>query len=579
MNINLNKAQLISFFDQFYITDIKKILKFSQVTLNKELKYKKDYVNCIVSLFLNNGFVDDLLQKLNIDETSKKFYSYLIWNSPIVDTSIAIKYFGVPVKKIVLDKKLTIYEEMLSGSYGLLQRTIHKEWNGIYDYIKLDANIRAIFKIFYPKPKDYELLEVEKLDKTEYSYNNEEGVLVFINSIKGMLEDNLIEFGKTNEKPLLKTLNILKTSTQSNEFYSDKKLNNLATDMLTRSFSYYSWQGETFYKKEQDTLKDLFKKIFANNVNFFISRIFLSHLKRVRFDYYYSSQDDIFEMMKLIVTNLISKGWVDIDNIINFCKYREIDLHIESADKTENYYMLGDNDSQELMGYEYYHEIYYEPLIKASMFYMGALGVLELRYDDPTSPYDIKAKDLPYISSWDSLKYVKLTKLGDYVLGVDKTYKAKKIEKVLFNIKFDEYKPIITLDKTDNIMIAKLEPFVEKYDDRYILSYSKIFKDCKNIKMLNAKIDGFYKLFDTKPPEVFDVFFKEIKENSNMLKRDLKLITIELNNNKKLLTLFMNNKKLKEYSIKASGYRVLVSKENIPKVTKIVKDNGFFVEF
>jgi len=41
----------------------------------------------------------------------------------------------------------------------------------------------------------------------------------------------------------------------------------------------------------------------------------------------------------------------------------------------------------------------------------------------------------------------------------------------------------------------------------------------------------------------------------------------------------MNNHKLQELFIKAEGYRIIVLKENIPKVTKIVKDNGFFVEF
>ncbi|MEA3553244.1 MAG: hypothetical protein U9R39_02445, partial [Campylobacterota bacterium] len=85
--------------------------------------------------------------------------------------------------------------------------------------------------------------------------------------------------------------------------------------------------------------------------------------------------------------------------------------------------------------------------------------------------------------------------------------------------------------------------------------------------------------FNSKLPTVFDDFFEEIKENSNMLKRDLKLITIELKNNKKLLNLFMNNKKLQELTIKASGYRILILKDNMAKLTKIVKDNGFFVEF
>jgi len=66
------------------------------------------------------------------------------------------------------------------------------------------------------------------------------------------------------------------------------------------------------------------------------------------------------------------------------------------------------------------------------------------------------------------------------------------------------------------------------------LSYSKVFRDCKTYSTLTKKIDGFYKIFD---------------------------------------------KKLQELIIKASGYRILVLKDNIPKVTKIIKDNGFFIEF
>jgi hypothetical protein len=41
----------------------------------------------------------------------------------------------------------------------------------------------------------------------------------------------------------------------------------------------------------------------------------------------------------------------------------------------------------------------------------------------------------------------------------------------------------------------------------------------------------------------------------------------------------MNNRKLQELIIKAEGYRIIVLKNDIPKVTKIAKDNGFFIEF
>ena len=63
------------------------------------------------------------------------------------------------------------------------------------------------------------------------------------------------------------------------------------------------------------------------------------------------------------------------------------------------------------------------------------------------------------------------------------------------------------------------------------------------------------------------------------MKKNLKQVVIELEENRELLNLFMNNRKLQELIIKAEGYRIIVLKNDIPKVTKIAKDNGFFVEF
>ncbi len=213
-------------------------------------------------------------------------------------------------------------------------------------------------------------------------------------------------------------------------------------------------------------------------------------------------------------------------------------------------------------------------------FYLGALGILELKYNDPISVHDITAKGKSYISVWDGLRYVKLTALGRYIFDFEESYTAPKTMQKTSTVKFDEYKPIITIQNNDAIMLAKLEPFTEKYDtNRYILSYSKLFKDCKTTKLLNAKIDKFYTLFDQPVPLLFDNYFDEIQSKSNMLKRDLSQIVIELKDNKQLLNLFMNNKKLQELIIKASGYRIIVSKTDIPKLTKILRDNGFFVEF
>jgi hypothetical protein len=227
-----------------------------------------------------------------------------------------------------------------------------------------------------------------------------------------------------------------------------------------------------------------------------------------------------------------------------------------------------------------YHSLFFEPVLKALFFYFGSLGLLKLKYGDPISYYPFAASGKRYISVWDGLGFIKLTELGKYVFGLRYTYDQKEIVKKTTSLKFDEYKPIITVDKQDTIMLAKLEPFVQPYDEnRYILSYAKIFRDCDKYKALELKIDSFYKHIEQNPPKVFDEFFDEIKQKANLLKRELKQVVIKLDEDKKLLNLFMTNGKLQELIIKAEGYRIIVLKENIPKVTKILKDNGFYIDF
>jgi hypothetical protein len=224
---------------------------------------------------------------------------------------------------------------------------------------------------------------------------------------------------------------------------------------------------------------------------------------------------------------------------------------------------------------------YFLVVIGVLFLFLGALGILELRYDEPSSQYDnISLKGQDYISFWDGLKYIRFTQLGLYTLGIIDKYEISIDEDNKFELKFDEYKPIITVDKNDTVTIAKLEPFTVAFDsNRYILNHSKVFRDCDSIKALKLKIDSFYENIEKNPPKIFKDFFSTILKNANSLKQNSDEIVIEIKNNKKLLSLFLTNKKLQELIIKASQYRVIVMKKDLSKFTKIVKENGFFINF
>lgn len=561
---------------QMYKRSIDRLLRFGNIH-NKEIpKTRVEGITVLLKLLESREFVETIYQKLTSNLEVSKLYHELIWVNNKLDTAYAQEHYGLKLEPIQ-SYAYTQGTKLLQNEFGLIEQTRLETWRGREDFLELDTDFLSVLKHIIPKPKDYDLISLSETDTTLHNYDNTQGVLQFINTIEDLLSNNLVEFGKTGEKPLAKTINILKSTSGSSEFYTNKNIDSLATDMLTRTFYYYFKRTKKFKSSEPESLKECIKLQLGNNLDFFISRIFLAHLKKVRFDHFDAGERRLFGFIVLLVDNLISKKWVSTSNIINFALYRNIDLNIEMAYKTDYYTFeaMGVN----IKGNKHYFEIYYEPMLKALLFYLGALGVLELRYNDPITPYrfDTYGEKAERISPWDGIQYIKITDLGLYLFGVKQSYQAKKITKKQIMVKFDEYKPLISIDKSDSITLAKIDPFVEKYEDKYILSHSKIFKNCTGYKALELKIDGFYKMFDTPLPKVFDSFFDQIKQNANLLKRDSKLITIELQNNKNLLHLFMTNKKLQELCIKASGYRILVAKADIPKLIKIVQDNGFFV--
>ncbi|MEA2019461.1 MAG: hypothetical protein U9N59_13565 [Campylobacterota bacterium] len=587
MNLNKLKDKLESLYadelKDLYIS-IKRLLDKNIVP--KDITLKRDLVSFFIDACKDEEFITNFRKNI-LERELIYLYDYLIWQNNSIGTSESNNLFGIKLPEVTV----SIYERMnenLSGIGFLIQRSVSKDYSGEFDDLHIDETIQYFLRQIAQKPDDYYIKKERTIIDTKYNYKNENEILEFIETASEMLKNNLIVFGKNSEKPMVKSLNFLKSATPINEFFTDKKLNILAADMLTRSFSFYYWSQKKFKEKEYESLHEFISLQFDNKLPFFISRLFTTHLKKVRFDFYYSSQNGLFDIVKLIMNHLPRDGFVSMDNILNFCKYRDIKFHFDSPHKTYEYrfesnvkYTVSSDMTKEYnISDKYYYPLFFEPIIKALFFYLGALGIVELKYDDPATQHDIKAKDKDYISIWDGLKYIKLTQLGHYVLGYEKNYTQKKIEKQQKDIKFDEYKPIITIDKSDTILLSQIEPYTLSYDtNRYILNYNKIFRDCKNLKALELKMDSFHKLFNSKLPKVFDDFFEEIKTNSNMLKRDLKLITIELKNNKKLLNLFMTNKKLQELTIKASGYRILILKDDMAKLTKIVKDNGFFIEF
>ncbi len=581
--LQVSKEKLFEILNKATMVQLNGILGYQRGLIDKNKypgprKTKLQLIKLLIKLIKDEEYKTNFYKHICETPKSKELYYRLIWKEKSIGLEEAVAEFGLDSKDMT---RVDYNEYKFRAHLSLIYKYSHWNENIIY----IHERIRPILKLIHPLPDDYKLREAKEIEDTSYTYSNESNILSVITTIEEMLKTNLIAFGKTGEKPLVKSLNILKSTTSNQEFFSIKNMDSLATDMLTRSFSFFYWENQRFNKTPLETLKEFVTLQLNDSFDYTISRVFLSHVRKVKFGKFKDGQLELFDIVQSVIKEIPKSAWVDFATIINYCNYKDYRVDIETPYATKQYYMDVDpeqnyHNDRCYAEYENYNAIIFEPILKGVFFYLGALGLVEIKYNDPISPHDITAKGKPYISQWDGLKYIQLTALGRYIFDFEKSYSTPKAVQTTSTVKFDEYKPIITVDDKDAVMIAKLEPYTEKYDgNRYILSYSKIFKDCKCYKQLESKIDKFYTLFGKPVPVLFDDYFDEIYAKSNLLAKEPSQIVIKLENNKKLFALFMENKKLQDLVIKASGYRIIVSQKELSKVTKILNDNGFFVDF
>ncbi|MCK5867304.1 MAG: hypothetical protein KAG14_02815 [Mycoplasmataceae bacterium] len=584
--LNFGKNEIKELISDADSKTLLRIVKFIKVNLiedpskydhKMQLQNKKKSIaiNFLVNCFKNPKFKEKFYLQLIKNTQLRELYRLLVWEDEYYHIDEIYKEIGFKKPKV------SVYEE--EEQIELLNRiTRFNHDNTIkYDVVALDKGLRQILRMIFPIPDDYDIKGVDNPSSTEFSYNNEDNILDFISTMDDLLKAEIIKFSKSGEKPLEKTLNILKSSTITHEFYTNDKgkmESSLAINSLIRSFYFYDMDYRNDKYTSLTKLKDFVNLQFKDKVSFSISRIFTHYLKGIRFDPYYRVQSDLFTIVSSIFKKMPKDAWTSVDNILKSSSYHDDIFHFEPPYKTKNYYIETDTEIVYINGT--YKSMFFNPIVKAVFFYLASLGLLEIKYDTPVSELNISLRDKEYLSLWDGLKYIKLTKLGKFIFNFEKKYNIKEKKHENTNMHFDEHKPIITISSNDALSLAKIENYTEKYDEnKYILNYAKIFKGCETYKTLNIKIDSFYKQIEQNPPKVFKDFFNKIKKQANKLQEHTDNVVIEIKNDQELLNLFMNNKKLQDLIIKAQGYRIIVLKTNISKLTKILKDNGFFVDF
>ncbi len=445
---------------------------------------------------------------------------------------------------------------------------------GIYTF-SLPESIADKIKPHFGISGDYKF-QNNKISKELMIYEDKGEVL---NNLKNyyIYMDDYINLN-TNEKIDSRSLVNLRSKFHITEFYDnkDKNLINLKTKIL---FNFLNCISESYISDPLFTLKQIFKSYRDYKTKFFTYSLidhlnfpseFLNSTKdKVKNSHFQTSMFDI-------LTKLPINQWVSFEEIIGVMEFNQLYNKIMSENYSDYTYFKNNIDyKQFLRNTKIYNQALTIPAIKASMFLFASLGVLDIAYTDPTNTLKISSKD--YLSVYDGLRYIRLNDLGEYITGRSDNYvlNLKTEEKIIL----DPKRLIIKLSEKSNLKSNSIKEFAQELDSLHFKVTSKSFlKGCENKNDIFDKIKAFKKKISDENIPVWEEFFMQIINNSQMINPSDKYLVFELDKNRYLLELFSKDDFLKLNTIKAENFRILIERHKLNAVKEKLKEFGYLLD-
>lgn len=436
----------------------------------------------------------------------------------------------------------------------------------------------VLMKVFFPEL--FDIKPIPQLPDDEAAslkvYSAEQSIFMHLPLLKSLHETSQIEFGKnkitaTVQKKLTKLL-------QVDEFFApgDKTTEALAVNFLGNAFCLYASTHNIGTGKEEDLLKDI---LHANNRQAgFLTPVLLPHLSGFRRTLLETSR--IPHLFNDVITSLITLdgiGWIRTDQLV--CKASTLDSNspIHFLLMYQDYF-----DKMTIFNNFNLKDVFIDsmvsdisvPLVKAYLFMMAVLGMVEIAYR-PTS----HAADKEATSCFDGLKYVRLTDLGRYVLGRTHAYKHKEApKKTYFELAEDD---LLIRSLTDsNPYESILEGMADHISkNMYKVTNESFLRQCSDKKDIDNNVSLFKEYVSAELPPVWEAFFDQLARKCKLLtkpKKKYQLLQLPPAD-KELQRIVLGDPTVRQYTLKAENYHILIEQENLKKVCDALKKYGYLL--
>lgn len=599
----LNRWYATSFLRWLYQTSLRQLAEANPAALPQPERKDKDGPEKVPrKAYLCNL----LLTVLRDQELGRQCYNSL--PSPTRDLVLILTWsrqanvaalereFGFPVVVPNPQQQRRWYEPFLvtpENGFCFVQRDPPCSWgyvglNGAVERkdfaVALPHEVRARFRTFVPPPPGYELLFLDEIPADVGTrYECASTAIADLLLVAEFIEQGHMKYTKA-ERLALTSLRVIHQMTGCREFFPSSDGIDLAllrTHLLSEGAARVGAKARAELLARPDapeTTRSVLLKILADAP--FLHEELLGHLP--------NSHNRGCQYHPASVTNLraffarVSSGkWISSENIATYHAFRD-EVPSLFAPGTRGFYAkvtrdddddpwsrgisVGDENALDLLGL---------PLLKGYAFLLAAFGMAEIVYDPPRN-LDYRRLKKPFLTPFDGLRYVRLTPLGEFVLGQRNTYEIAGAPSTRSVVRLDEQRLLVTCRNPDALTELALSRFLERLaPGRYRLTPKSLLSGCTSRSDLEERIRLFRRVVSNRPPAIWEAFFTESLARIGPLKPEPDYLVFKLDADEELRRLLATDSVLRELALKVEGLRIAVRRGDLKELTKRLEQFGY----
>ena len=549
-------------------------------------------VRLLAAAVSNDFLFNSILEKLPEDVVTLLYI--MVWECEECEIRIAEQKLGQLMEKdlpadTVASKKKPLRESVEKDPAYFMFEIVKNYAYYLNDTYSISINypLRPFIKKRLPPPAFARLAPLADIKgKVQQVHEDNQDIFRQLPPILSFIAQGNLKFSKNGKEVLKGSLKKMADACGIDEFYinGDNELKYLKAKLLA---DFFSWMPSWKPKELEDPtgfLKTRINQYFSfEGFKGHSSRSMFAHVKRQMEEFdSYDAEKNMRKNFKKVLNLLPEKKWIATHDLAMTAFYDGIDFNpfLKAYEFTSLYI------SRNLPNYSRRDNVYLQklptidiltlPYIKAMMFLMGALGIVELGYSMPENNI-FRQYNKPWLTFYDGLKYVRLTGFGSYVIDRKKHF-SHDITTQSAEIEIDEHKTMLSIFGNDPVKQMALEAVGQQItNSSYMVSYQSFLKDCSTHKDVENKIQFFRDNIIAEPPRIWEIFFNEVLARMNPLEQVSAMSVFKVKPDKELLRLLTTDNILKKYVIRAENHHIIVKTSDVSKVKNRLALFGFFI--